>query len=77
MFGVDAAEALFISLVALLVFGPGRLAEAARETGAMLGKARRKLDEARAELAAADYPDEWFEGHDRQTEDLFHKRPGD
>ena len=77
MFGVGAPEALFISLVALLVFGSRRLAEVAREWGSLLGKARRRLDEAMAELTSEDYPDEWFEGHGRQQENLFDERPED
>ncbi len=77
MFGVGAPEALFISLVALLVFGPRRLAEVARGSGSLLGKVRRRLDEAMAELTSEDYPDEWFEGHGRQQENLFDKRPED
>lgn len=77
MFGVGAPEALFISLVALLIFGPRRLAEVARGWGSLLGKARRSLDEAMAELTSEDYPDEWFEGHGRQQENLFDERPED
>ena len=77
MFGVGAPEALFISLVALLVFGPRGLAEVARGWGSLLGKARRRLDEAMAELTSEDYPDEWFEGHGRQQENLFDERPED
>ncbi len=77
MFGVGAPEALFISLVALLVFGPVRLAEAARECGAMLGRTRRKLDQVKKKLASADYPDEWFEDHDQQQENLLDERVGD
>lgn len=77
MLSVGTPEALFIGLVALLVFGPVRLTEAAREWGAMLGRARRKLDEAKTELASADYPDEWFEDRDQQQEDLIDERPED
>ena len=77
MFGVGAPEALFISLVALLIFGPRRLAEVARVWGSLLGKVRRSLDEAMAELTSEDYPDEWFEGHGRQQENLFDERPED
>jgi Sec-independent protein translocase protein TatA len=77
VFGVGAPEALFISLVALLVFGPRGLAEVARGWGSLLGKARRRLDEAMAELTSEDYPDEWFEGHGRQQENLFDERPED
>lgn len=74
---MGATETLFVGLIALLVFGPSSLAQAARNTGVMLGKAQRKLDEARAELISADYPDEWFVERDRQTEDLLDERPGD
>ena len=77
MFGVGAPEALFISLVALLIFGPRRLAEVARGWGSLLGKVRRSLDEAMAELTSEDYPDEWFEGYGRQQENLFDERPED
>ena len=52
MLGVSAPEALLISLLALLVFGPARLAEAARGAGSLLGKARKDLNEAVAELAS-------------------------
>lgn len=76
MFGVVAPEALLIGLVALLVFGPARLTGAAREWGSVVGRARRKLDEVRTELASADYPDEWLENRDREREDLFETWPG-
>ena len=76
MFGVAAPEALFIVLVALLAFGLGRLAQAAREWGVVLGRARRKLDDAKAELTSLDYPDEWFENRDREQEELFDRRAG-
>jgi sec-independent protein translocase protein TatB len=77
VFGVSALEALFVALVALLVFGPARLAGAAREWGTTLGKVRRSLSEAAAELVSEDYPDEWFEDHGHQVGDLFDKGPGD
>lgn len=77
MFGVTTPEVLLIVLVALLVFGPARLTRAAREWGAVLGEARRKLYEAKTELASLDYPDEWFEDRDREQEDLFDRRSGD
>ena len=77
MFGVSAPQALLIGFVALLVFGPERLTGAAREWGAVVGRARRKLDEVGAELASADYTDEWFENRDREREDLFETWPGD
>lgn len=71
MLGIGGPEILFVGLIALVVFGPGRLAETARWWGSTLGKARRWLEEAGEELASAEYPDEWFEDHDREQEDLF------
>ena len=76
MFGLGATEVMVIGFIALLIFGPGSLAKAARSMGAMLGKAQSKLDEASTELMSADYPDEWFEAHGQQAEDLFDERPG-
>ncbi len=74
MLGLGAQEILLISILALLVFGPRKLAETARELGTALGEARARLDEARTELASADYPDEWFEGRGPRTDDLFDER---
>jgi hypothetical protein len=42
----------------------------------VLGRARRKLDDAKAELTSLDYPDEWFENRDREQEELFDRRAG-
>jgi len=77
VFGIGVPEVLVIALVALLVYGPARLAVAAREWGAALGKIRRSLDDAVADLTSEDHPDEWFEDHGRQEEDLFERSLGD
>ena len=66
-----------MALVALLVFGPTRLAGAAREWGTTLGKVKRSLAEGAAGLVSEDHPDEWFEDHGRKKEDPFDYRPGD
>jgi sec-independent protein translocase protein TatB len=50
MFGVGLPELALIALVAVIVFGPDKLPELARQAGAMLRKARRFANAARDEL---------------------------
>ena len=52
MLNVGAPELLVILVVALLVFGPNRLPELARQAGKAMGEVRRVADGVRAELAA-------------------------
>ena len=50
MFGVGLPELAVIMLVAVLVFGPDKLPDLARQAGQMLRKARQFADAARDEL---------------------------
>ena len=50
MFGVGLPEFAVIAFVAVLVFGPDRLPELAKQAGAMLRKARQFANSARDEL---------------------------
>ena len=50
MFGVGLPELAVIMLVAVLVFGPDRLPDLARQAGQMLRKARQFAESARDEL---------------------------
>jgi sec-independent protein translocase protein TatB len=50
MFGVGLPEMAIIALVAVIVFGPDKLPEFARQAGAMLRKARQFANAARDEL---------------------------
>ena len=50
MFGVGWGEVLVAGLVALLVLGPDKLPEAARNAGRVYGRLHRLMAEARAAL---------------------------
>ncbi len=50
MFGVGLPEMALIALVAVIVFGPDKLPDLARQAGVMLRKARQFANSARDEL---------------------------
>ncbi|MDO9456132.1 sec-independent translocase [Nocardioides sp.] len=50
MFGVGLAEMAVIALVAIVVFGPDKLPELAKQAGAILRKAREFANSARDDL---------------------------
>ena len=50
MFGVGLAELVVIALVAIIVFGPDKIPDLAKQAGAMLRKARDFANAARDEL---------------------------
>ncbi len=48
MFSISPAELLTIAVIALLIFGPRRLAEMARQAGKVTGELRRTADDLRS-----------------------------
>jgi Tat protein translocase TatB subunit len=56
MLNIGAPELLVIVVVALLVFGPNRLPELARNVGKAVGEVRRVADGFQAEVARATKP---------------------
>lgn len=54
MFGVSFTELIVIGVVILIVFGPERLPEVARNLGRMLGQLKRSSDEFKKEIIGGD-----------------------
>ena len=58
MFGIGGQEIVIIGLLFLVIFGPSKLLQMARDLGRFVGEARRSIDEFRDELTAAADEDE-------------------
>ena len=56
MFGVGRQELLLIGLLLLIVFGPGKVGQMARDVGKFAYGARRSIEEFKAELRSVDHP---------------------
>ena len=56
MLGIGGSEIVIIALLVLVIFGPSKLPQMARDIGRFVGEARRSIDEFKDELTAA--PDE-------------------
>jgi len=50
MFGIGGQEIVIISLIFLVVFGPSKLPQMARDFGRFVNDARRSMDEFKSEL---------------------------
>ena len=50
MFGVGLQEMVFIGLLFLIIFGPSKLPQMARELGQFVNEARRAVDEFKEDL---------------------------
>lgn len=58
MFGIGGQEMVIIGLIFLVVFGPSKLPQMARDLGRFVSEARRSMDEFRGELLLGDEEDE-------------------
>jgi Tat protein translocase TatB subunit len=58
MFGIGGQEILIIGLIFLVVFGPSKLPQMARDLGRFVSDARRSMDEFKSELVSDDDEDE-------------------
>lgn len=52
-FGIGFQELLVVGILFLILFGPSKLPQMARDLGRFVNEARRSVDEFKAELAAA------------------------
>jgi len=58
MFGIGGQEILIIGLIFLVVFGPSKLPQMARDLGRFVNDARRSMDEFKSELVSDEDEDE-------------------
>jgi sec-independent protein translocase protein TatB len=58
MFGIGGQEIVIIGLLFLVIFGPSKLPQMARDLGRFVGEARRSIDEFKDELTAASNEDQ-------------------
>ena len=58
MLGIGGSEIIIIALLVLVIFGPSKLPQMARDIGRFVGEARRSIDEFKDELTAASDEDE-------------------
>lgn len=53
MFGIGGQEIIIIGIIFLVIFGPSKLPQMARDIGRFVGEARRSIDEFKEELTSA------------------------
>ena len=58
MFGIGGQEIVIIGLIFLVVFGPSKLPQMARDFGRFINDARRSMDEFKSELVSGEDEDE-------------------
>lgn len=66
MFGIGGSEMVIIGLLVLVIFGPNKLPQMARDLGKFVAEARRSIDEFKEELTAEHDDDE----DDKKDHDL-------
>jgi Sec-independent protein translocase protein TatA len=69
MFGVGIQELLLIGVLLLIVFGPGKAGQMARDLGKFVSGARGSIEEFKAELTSVDHPNRGEEEGGRRQQD--------
>lgn len=82
MFGIGPQELIIVVFIALVVFGPHRLPQMARELGRFVSEARHSLDEFKEELGSEevnevrrDVQDSKNERAPSEAPDTRHRKP--
>lgn len=57
-FGIGFQEVLVVAVLFLILFGPSKLPQMARDLGKFVNEARRSMDEFKSEIVAADDDEE-------------------
>ena len=57
-FGIGFQEVLLIAVLFLILFGPSKLPQMARDLGRFVNEARRSMEEFKSEIVAADEDEE-------------------
>ncbi len=58
VFGIGGEELVIIGLLFLVIFGPGKLSQMARDLGRFVNESRRSVDEFKSELLSDEDEDE-------------------
>jgi TatA/E family protein of Tat protein translocase len=58
VFGIGGEELVIIGLLFLVIFGPSKLSQVARDLGRFVNQSRRSVDEFKSELISGDDEDE-------------------
>ncbi|MDP8939734.1 MAG: twin-arginine translocase TatA/TatE family subunit [Actinomycetota bacterium] len=74
MFGVGPSEFVMVFLLVLLLFGPSKLPQMARDLGRFIGEARRSVDEFKEELTSSIDEDEESAPHRKRGKNSTAKR---
>ena len=73
-FGIGFQELVIVALIFLVIFGPSKLPEMARDLGRFVGEARRSIDEFKEELTASHDEDEEDDRRDAKLDKRRDKR---
>ena len=77
MFGVGGQEIVIIGLLFLVIFGPSKLPQMARDVGRFVSEARRSIDEFKDELTAAEVEKEDKKNGKRSVRNQDEDKPDD
>jgi Tat protein translocase TatB subunit len=76
-FGIGFQELVIIAVLFLVIFGPSKLPQMARDVGRFVSEARRSIDEFKDELTAAEIEKEDKKNGKRSIRDRDEDKPDD